>query len=129
MNNITKFQKLFVVAAVVVTAIYLWPKVQAYFTGFGIAQTYNDSNAYQFPYDAGQITLTLAPGETSRWISTPPGSYWTDRTGGPIVICFIDGECFDDNPNMANWLGIRRGIFIIQNVGSVPITVTVAVER
>ncbi len=109
--------------------IFLFVLFRPTLNGFLLVRGYTADNAYNFPPGGGKLDIPLAPGEYSRWIVMPPGSYWTDYTTGPIRICFRDGECFNDGPTMANWYGLRRGIFIIQNLGTTQVAVTVAAER
>jgi hypothetical protein len=86
-------------------------------------------NAYWFPDDVDRIDLSLAPGETSRWIVTPPQSrYRIDSDNKPMRICYLDGSCYSLGPREVSYAGIKRGIFQIY-AGDEATHITVTIER
>jgi len=76
-----------------------------------VRQKASAANPYQLPY--GVVGFTLAPGETSPWIATPPGSVYNISFDKQIQICFSDGFCRYLGANDHNDEGVRRGVFQI----------------
>ena len=87
------------------------------------------NNAYNFPNGVNRLDLSLAPGETSQWIATPPQSEFRIDSGDkPMRICYLDGSCHSLGAKDVSYTGIKRGVFQI-SAGEEATQVVVTIER